>query len=81
MTKPDFAALTRRQAEPGKPVFANPRNAAAFTLRQLDRNVTAGRPLRFFAYAWGEMSALPAATWRSTAFQQAFSDPSGNQRP
>lgn len=56
MSHADFAALNERQAEIGGKTFANPRNAAAGSLRQLDPAVTAQRPLRFFAYAWGEVS-------------------------
>ena len=62
MTKPAFLALNQRQAEAGKELYVNPRNTAAGSLRQLDPSITASRPLGFFAYAWGEMSAMPADT-------------------
>ena len=62
MSHADFAALNERQTENGGKTFANPRNAAAGSLRQLDANVTKARPLRFFAYAWGDLSAPLAQT-------------------
>lgn len=62
MTRDDFAALNRSQAEQGLKVFANPRNAAAGSLRQLDPSITARRPLRMFVYSWGELSEPVAET-------------------
>ena len=62
MTKRAFLELNERQKAAGGQIFANPRNSAAGSLRQKDPNITASRPLGFFAYAWGEMSDMPADT-------------------
>jgi DNA ligase (NAD+) len=62
MTKQAFLALNERQKAAGDTIFANPRNSAAGSLRQKDPSITATRPLGFFAYAWGEMAAMPADT-------------------
>ncbi|WP_353216572.1 NAD-dependent DNA ligase LigA [Sandarakinorhabdus sp.] len=62
LSKAGFAALNARQAEAGGKIFANPRNAAAGSLRQLDPSISASRPLAFIVHGWGEMSVLPAAT-------------------
>ena len=58
----DFHAINERREAEGQATYVNPRNLAAGSLRQLDPKITAKRPLRFFAYAWGETSALPAPT-------------------
>ena len=62
MGKADFLALNERQKAAGKELYVNPRNTAAGSLRQKDAGITASRPLRFFAYAWGQMSEMPADT-------------------
>jgi len=62
MSHADFAALNARHAERGGKTFANPRNAAAGSVRQLDSAITAARPLQFHAWGWGDAAELPAET-------------------
>ncbi len=71
MKKADFAALNERMMNESGRLFANPRNAAAGSLRQLDPKVTAGRPLSFFAYAWGDLSEPLARTQYDTVMRFA----------
>jgi DNA ligase (NAD+) len=64
MERADFMALNEARAAAGEPLFANPRNSAAGSLRQLDSTITAKRRLRFFAYAWGEAQPPIEGTYR-----------------
>lgn len=70
MRHDDFAALNQSQAEKGAKMFANPRNAAAGSLRQLDATITAARNLQYFVYGWGEVSTPIADT--QSGFIEAF---------
>jgi DNA ligase (NAD+) len=76
MSRAAFQRLNEEQARGGDRLFANPRNAAAGSLRQLDPGVTAKRPLRFFAYGWGEVADLPAETqWDAYQLLRAWGFP------
>lgn len=76
MSHADFAALNARQEAAGARTFANPRNAAAGSLRQLDPEITRSRPLRFFAYGWGELSEpLGSTQWDALASLRAMGFP------
>jgi DNA ligase (NAD+) len=76
MSRAAFQKLNAGQAERGERLFANPRNAAAGSLRQLDPAITATRPLRFFAYGWGEVADLPAETqWDAYQILRAWGFP------
>jgi len=73
MRRDNFVALNEAQTAAGKPVYANPRNAAAGSVRQIDPTVTASRRLHFFAYAWGEVSApIAEAYWDSLQRLEAW---------
>ncbi len=63
MRHSDFAALNQQREADGLPLYANPRNSASGSLRQLDPSITASRRLHFFAYSWGEISEPPGDTY------------------
>jgi DNA ligase (NAD+) len=76
MSRSAFQRLNQAQAAEGERLFANPRNAAAGSLRQLDPAITAKRPLRFFAYGWGEVAGLAAETqWDAYQILRAWGFP------
>lgn len=76
MSRSAFQRLNEAQSAQGERLFANPRNAAAGSLRQLDPAITAKRPLRFFAYGWGEVAGLPAETqWDAYQILRAWGFP------
>ena len=76
MSRRAFQRLNEEQAKRGDRLFANPRNAAAGSLRQLDAAITARRPLRFFAYGWGEVADLPVETqWDAYQILRAWGFP------
>jgi DNA ligase (NAD+) len=76
MSRAAFQRLNQEQAKRDERPFANPRNAAAGSLRQLDSAITAKRPLRFFAYGWGEVADLPAETqWDAYQILRAWGFP------
>jgi DNA ligase (NAD+) len=76
MSRAAFQRMNEEQAARGERLFANPRNAAAGSLRQLDPSITASRPLRFFAYGWGEVAELPAETqWDAYQILRAWGFP------
>jgi DNA ligase (NAD+) len=76
MSRAAFQRMNEEQAKRGERLFANPRNAAAGSLRQLDPSITAKRPLRFFAYGWGEVADLPAETqWDAYQILRAWGFP------
>lgn len=76
MTKQDFQAMNERQAAAGGKIFANPRNAAAGSLRQLDPKITAQRPLKAFTYSWGAVEGMTWATqWEFVQTLKAWGFP------
>lgn len=76
MARSDFLKMNEKNKKAGKQVFANPRNAAAGSVRQLDPGITASRPLRFFCWGWGEMKPMPfESQWQALQALEAFGFP------